>query len=287
MRTLQQRVYEIVSPPKNFQQRDLGWAFDVMIVGLILLSVLALILESVPSLHAAHQRLFEAFEWLSVIIFSLEYLLRLWTITKDPRYAHPLWGRLRWMVSPGALVDLLAILPFYAGLYVQLVDSTRSTIDARFLRLLRFFRLFRLFKIVRYVAALRAISNVFKAKKEELVLSLGFILFILLLVSCGMYYIEKDAEGSQFVSIPATMWWGVATLTTVGYGDIYPVTPLGKFLGGAIAILGIGLFALPTGILAAGTAEELEKSKQSKREARTGTCECCGRPLPEGSETAS
>jgi voltage-gated potassium channel len=263
-------------------RHNLSWYFDIALISLILLNVLAIVLESVPSLRAAYQPWFDGFEVVSVVFFSMEYLLRIWTITEDPRYQHPLWGRLRYLVSPMALIDFLAILPFYVGIYVQVTGTTVKAFDARFLRMLRIFRLFRLFKIVRYVAALQMIRNVFRAKKEELLISLGFIMFMLLLVSCGMYYIEKDSPDSQFVSIPATMWWGVATLTTVGYGDMYPVTPLGKFLGGLIAILGIGLFALPTGILAAGTAEEIEKSK--KRLPDEARCPRCGQPLPSATD---
>ena len=118
-------------------------------------------------------------------------------------------------------MNLLAILPFYIA---------AAGFDLRFVRMLRVFRLFRMFKIVRYVSALRIIRNVFRAKKEELVISLIFILFILLIVSCLMFYVEKDEPGSQFTSIPATMWWGVATLTTVGYGDIYPCNSAGALL---------------------------------------------------------
>lgn len=276
MPTLKQSIYQVLSVSSN--RRDFSWYFDLGLITFILLNVLAIVLESVPALHEAYRAEFHAFEVFSVAVFSVEYLLRLWTITEDPAYAHPVWGRVRYFFSASALIDLLAILPFFFGLLLTPGGSFAQTFDARFVRILRLFRLFRLLKIFRYVSAMQIIGNVFRSKKEELLISLTFILFLLLMVSCGMYYIERDAEGTQFVSIPATMWWGVATLTTVGYGDIYPITPLGKFLGGVIAILGIGLFALPTGILAAGTAEEIERAKRRKKE-DDGLCSCCGRPL--------
>ncbi|MDQ3101703.1 MAG: potassium channel family protein, partial [Bacteroidota bacterium] len=126
------------------------------------------------------------------------------------------------------------------------------------------------FKLARYMNALNMIRHVFKEKREELTISLIFTLFILLMTSAMMYYVENAAQPEAFVSIPQTMWWGIATLTTVGYGDVYPITPLGKLLGGAIALIGVGLFALPAGILASGFGEELAHKKKHH------TCPNCG-----------
>ncbi|MDP5171957.1 MAG: ion transporter [Bacteroidia bacterium] len=255
--------------------KDLSGKFDVFLIFIIVLNVVAIILESVNSIYLAYKPWFVSFELFSVMLFSLEYLARLWSVTSDPEYKHPLFGRFKFVFTPMAIVDLLAILPFYVGM---------MGLDLRFIRALRMFRLLRLFKIVRYVSALRIITNVFRQKREELVTSLVFILFILLIVSCLMFYVEKDVEGTQFTSIPATMWWGVATLTTVGYGDIYPVTSMGRFLGGIIAILGIGLFALPAGILAAGCSDEISQRRAeeaNKLEEREGICSHCGRPFEE------
>lgn len=121
------------------------------------------------------------------------------------------------------------------------------------------------------MTALALINRVVNQKKEELVISLIFTLFLLLITSTLMYYIENEAQPENFSSIPETMWWGIATLTTVGYGDIYPVTPLGQFIGGVIAVIGIGLFALPTGILASGFSEELSNRKEN-----ANCCPTCG-----------
>ncbi len=272
MQQLKRSIYQTLIVPGS--HRDAGWFLDLGLITLISLNVLAIVLDSVPSLHEAYRAQFYAFEIFSVAIFSVEYLLRLWAITEDPAYAHPFWGRLHYFLSASAIIDLLAILPFYAGLFA----AAGAYFDARFIRILRLFRLFRLLKLFRYVLALQVVGHVFRAKRDELLVSLTFILFLLLIVSCAMYYVERDVEGTQFVSIPATMWWGVATLTTVGYGDIYPITPLGKLLGGVIAILGIGLFALPTGILAAGTTEEIERAKRHKNDG-DAFCSCCGQPL--------
>ncbi|MEM7657972.1 MAG: ion transporter [Bacteroidota bacterium] len=272
MRRIRNRVYQLLTVSEN-GLKDFSGKFDAFLMTVIVLNVAAIILESVQEIYLAYKGWFVAFELFSVIFFSIEYVARVWSITADANYAHPIKGRIKFIFSGMALVDLFAILPFYLGVL---------GFDLRFIRILRIFRLFRMFKIVRYVSALRIITNVFRQKREELVISLVFILFILLIVSCLMFYVEKDVPGTQFTSIPATMWWGVATLTTVGYGDIYPVTPMGRFFGGVIAILGIGLFALPTGILAAGCADEISQRRAKEAEEEEtdeGICPHCGRPI--------
>jgi voltage-gated potassium channel len=133
--------------------------------------------------------------------------------------------------------------------------------------------MFRIFKISRYVTAVTKINEVFENKKEELVIALVFIIFMLMITSTVMYYVENEIQPENFSSIPSTMWWGIATLTTVGYGDVYPVSGLGKFMGGLIAILGVGIFALPAGILASGFSEVLSKPKKKDGE----PCPCCGK----------
>jgi len=248
------------------EKGSVSWYFDVVLVTLILLNVVAIVLESVDSIRRPYQELFDLFELLSVIFFTMEYILRLWVANEQEEYSTPIWGNLKYAASLLAVIDLLAILPFYLPLI---------GLDLRFLRILRLFRLFRLFKIARYVKALSLMNGVFKEKKEELLISFVFTLFMLLITSSLMYYIENEAQPDKFSSIPQTMWWAIATLTTVGYGDVYPVTGLGKFLGGVIAILGIGIFALPTGILASGFSEHLAKSKLEAKE----LCPHCGEPL--------
>ena len=157
----------------------------------------------------------------------------------------------------------MAFMPFYLTMFAT---------DLALVRVLRLLRIFRLFKVTRYVFALRLIENVLKEKKEELLVSLVFTFFAMLISSSVMFYVEHEAQPKVFSSIPATMWWGVATFTTVGYGDAVPITPLGKFCGGIIALLGVGLFALPTGILASGFAEEITRHRRK----RIIKCPHCG-----------
>ncbi len=172
------------------------------------------------------------------------------------------------MRSPIAIVDLLAILPFYFRFLA---------IDLRFLRIFRLMALFRMFKIARYLHALTIFRRVLKDRKEQLVLSFIFILFVLVVISFVMFYAENEAQPEKFSSIPATMWWGIATLTTVGYGDVVPITSLGKFLGGVFAIAGVGLLALPAGILSSGFFEMLHDKGSGGKS--TNVCPHCGKEI--------
>lgn len=244
------RIYNILTVSKK--PGDLSWYFDMFIIILIILNVIAIVLESIEPLRKQFQIQFDYFEFFSVIVFTIEYILRIWTANLIPEYKKRITGNLKFALTPLAIIDLLAFLPFYLPFI---------GIDLRLLRILRIFRVFRLFKIARYIEALSFIIQVFKKKKEELVISLIFTVFLLLITSTLMYYVENESQPENFSSIPETMWWGIATLTTVGYGDIYPITPFGQFLGGVIAIIGIGLFALPTGILASGFSEEISRRK--------------------------
>ena len=255
LKRLKEKVYDILIDVEVDKRADRLVALFLML--LIITNGMAVMLETVKGLEIRYSRYFYLFELVSVAVFTLEYLLRLWAITLNPVYKEPLRGRLRYVLSPMALTDLAAILPFYLPIAM--------TIDLRLLRLLRLFRIFRLFKMTRYVESMRTFQNVFKAKKSELTLTLVLIFLLLVFASSAMYAVENEAQPDKFSSIPETLWWGVITLTTIGYGDIYPVTPLGKIIGGIIAFLGIGLFALPAGILASGFSDELQKRRERQQ----------------------
>ncbi len=259
---LKTRAYRITETGKRGD--TLSVAFDVLIISLILLNVVAITLETVEGLYQRHEVVFAAFEVFSVVIFSVEYLLRLWCCTENPKYRHPFTGRLRFFFTPLALIDLLAILPAYLTLF---------GVDLLYLRVLRMLRILRVAKLARYSPALRSFLWVMARKKEELAVSMALMFFLLIIASAAMYYVEHDSQPAVFSSIPAAMWWGVATLSTVGYGDVYPVTELGKVLASFIAVLGIGLFGLPAGIIGSGFVEEIGKRRTSK----AGICPHCGR----------
>lgn len=248
--------------------------FDFFLMGLISLNVFFVIIGTVESIADRYGVFLRGFEIFSVVIFTAEYILRVWTCTLYHPYAHPIWGRIRYILTPLAIIDLLAITPFYLPLLFP---------DLRFLRAIRLFRLFRLLKMGRYSQTLKGLARVLKAKREDLVISFFTISILLVFSSSLIYFIEHEAQPEAFPNIPASMWWGVVTLTTVGYGDVYPITPIGKVLGAALAILGIGIFALPAGILASGFAEELEKRQKrryrSQQVVADKVCPHCGKRL--------
>lgn len=243
--------------------------FDIFLIALISLSVLAVILETIDSLAARYMTYFWAFEVFSVTIFSIEYISRLWTCTIDHRFKSPVKGRVRFAMTPLLLIDLIAILPSLLWMFIPY--------DLRFIRILRFFRLLRVFKMARYSETMRSCGNILRGKKEDLVIAFSLVLIVLILSSSFMYFVEGEAQPEKFSSIPASMWWGIVTLTTVGYGDIYPITPLGRFLGAVIALLGIGMFAIPAGILASGFVEEAQKKKSKRKQM---ACPHCGHVIP-------
>jgi len=240
--------------------------FSFFIMMLIFLNVLAVILETEKRFHKVYSYYFYIFEIFSISVFTIEYILRLWSITADERYSHPVRGRLRFALTPMALVDLAVILPFYLPLTFAL--------DLRFIRALRFFRLFRLFKMGRYIESHQTLINVLKQKKEELIISVFLIVVLLIVTSSLIYFFEHDAQPEAFSSIPVSMLWGVSALATGGLGDIHPVTMAGKVFGAVISILGIGLLALPSGIIASGFVEEF----QNKRNKKT-VCPHCGKEI--------
>ena len=251
---IKKRTYEIL---EKGQSDDL-WSrrVDLFIIVLILLNILAVILESVQWLKTDYEPIFVNIERFSIFIFSIEYILRIWSITEQEEYAEPVKGRFKYLFSFYSVIDLIAVLPAYIPLLM--------TVDTRVIRGIRILRLLRILKLSRYNKAFNHIRNVIKSTREELVISLGAVMTLLVIASCLMYFIEHDVQPEAFSSIPATMWWGVATLTTVGYGDVYPITALGKLTGGIMAILGVGMFALPAGILANGFGRAIENSDEVK-----------------------
>lgn len=275
--TLRLRTADLFNPEGS---SPLARQLDSLIIMLIGLSIVAVILESEQEIATEFHTAFWWFEIFSTTIFSLEYLTRLWTCVEEERFKHPLWGRLRYIFTPMALVDLIAILPFFLGL---MIDA--SKVDARFVRGIRLFRLFRLFKIGRYSQSINQLVNVFVRKREELAITFFAVIIMLVLSSSVIYLVEHKAQPQAFSSIPAAMWWGVATLTTVGYGDVYPITALGKFFGAIIALLGVGIVALPAGIIASGFNEAIQERIQQQRlsergEAQlAGCCPHCGKDL--------
>lgn len=224
---------------------------NIAIIILIIASVFSFIIGSITQFENLEWIIF--IEFLSIFVFTIEYLLRLWTCTENKEYARPIIGRIKFAFTPLAIIDLLAIIPFYLPIFINL--------DLRFLRLLRLFRIFRLFKLARYTQSFDILTRVMKKEKESLILTFFLLIVVVIISSSLMYFVEKDIQPEAFASIPHALWWAVASLTTVGYGDIYPISAIGKFMAAIIAIMGIGFVALPTGIISSGYIEELKNKK--------------------------
>lgn len=257
--SLKSRTYELLEPGKR--RDSASNLVDLLILVLIVVNVTALILETVESLNTQYDAWFDWIELITVAVFSVEYVLRVWSVTADKEFSNPLTGRLRYMMTPLAIFDLLAISSFYLFLL---------GVDASFLRV---FRVARLAKLWRYSRTLRTFGEVIKNKREELSITLLIMFLLLIIASTLLYYAERNAQPEAFSSIPAAMWWGVVTVTTVGYGDIYPVSGMGKFMGAIFAVIGIGMFALPTGILGSGFVEEFHRKRGNRK------CPKCGEPI--------
>jgi voltage-gated potassium channel len=261
--SIKKKVFELIDPSHAYD--DTSRAFNIGMLVLISLNIVVVILETEAGIYSRYRSFFEIFDAFSVGIFTIEFVLRLWSCTEHPNYKRPVIGRLRYAFSPSMLIDLISILPFYVPLWGM---------DLRFIRAIRLFRLFRLMKMMRYSQSLTKIVTVIKSKKEELSITLFAGAILLIIASSLLYFIEHNIQPDSFGSIPAAMWWGVVTLTTVGYGDVYPTTVIGKIIGALIAVLGIGLFALPAGIIASGFASELHNKSSEPQ-----ICPHCGKDI--------
>jgi len=262
---LQETLYLLLEDPEGNAPR--ARTVKAFLIALILLNIAALILETVREVSLVLGFWLKAFEWLSVSIFTVEYLARLWV--GGPQRVGGLAGRLRYALTPLMLVDLVAILPVYLPLLLPA--------DLIFLRALRLMRLMRVLKLGRYSEAIQIFCRVVVHKKEQLVVACIAVVILLIISSSLMYYFENETQPEAFSSIPQSMWWAIVTMTTVGYGDVYPVTGMGRLLASVIALLGIAMFAVPAGILSAGFVEHGETGKTD-----SAACPHCGKPFGPG-----
>jgi len=261
------RVYEILKSPPS-PDNPWGRVVASVLILLIFLNVIAAVLETDPGIFQRYGQILDTFALLSVLVFVVEYLLRVWCCTEDPRYHAPVTGRLRYMATPLALIDLAVILPF---LLLPLVASPKIY------WMVRFSRIFWILKIGHYSQSLKTFSKVLKAKKGEIFMAFFAMLVLLIIASALEFLAENQAQPTKFSSVIATLWWGVETLATIGYGDMVPITPQGKFIAAFVALLGIGLFALPAGILASGFIEALHKDENVTQ--KSDICPHCGKDI--------
>ena len=257
--------YHILAPASEAHEyKKCSKLFDILLIALIIVNVAAMMLETVPGLPALWQHELHIIEVVSVLIFTIEYILRVYSSASAPNRSTQAnrsaqanrtrqekttaWQK-RWayIKSPMALVDLMAILPFYLSMLV-----------AFDLRILRVFRVLRILKIGRYSRSMQTLVTVLRNESHSLIAALSVLLLFTIIAATCIYYIEHAAQPDVFSSIPASLWWALVTLTTVGYGDAVPVTALGKVFGGLITILGICFYALPAGILSSSYTTQMQ-----------------------------
>lgn len=245
---VKKRVFEIINKPEDDDRA--GKIFNWSIMALIVLSIVSIVLESYADIYEKGEPYFRIFEIITVVVFTVEYILRLWTANLlFPGVKHP---RLRYVFSFMAIIDLLAILPFY----VPFISA-----DLRFLRMMRLVRLMRVFKLSRYSEALQIVIRVVKVSAPQLVVSVVLCFFVVLFSAIVMYTVENPVQPEQFPNVITSLWWAICTLTTVGYGDVYPITDIGRLFASLISLVGIGIIAIPTGIIAAGFNQAINKGK--------------------------
>ena len=256
--TLRQRIFDIVFEANT----PLGKAFDVGLLWLIILSVILVILESVDSIQKLMPEVFTVSEWIITIIFTIEYVLRIWLVKKPWIYIFSFYG----------LVDLLSIIPTYLSPFF---GNTQYLLTIRALRLLR---VFRILKMAKYILEGEILVKAIMASRRKLTVFIMAVLTVVMIVGSMMYVVEGTPD-SEFTSIPRSMYWAIVTVTTVGYGDISPVTPLGQFLSSVLMLIGYAVIAVPTGIV---SVEMAQVTEELKNKSHTEACPSCGK---EGHDT--
>jgi voltage-gated potassium channel Kch len=251
-RTFRQRVHALVFPSPYGGQ--LHHFYDLFIVVWVLISVLAVILESVDSIHYNLTVEFIVLDAVAVLVFSFEYLMRIYSCVEEPRFQRTVVGRLSYATKPVAIIDFLAIIPFFLEVFLH------HLIDLRFLRS---FRLMRLFKLARYTGSTNILFSIIRREAPILATSAFTLMLLVVLVASLGYLFEHEAQPEKFENIPTSIYWAVITLASVGYGDISPITPMGRMMTTLMALIGLGLFAIPASILSSAFTQELQSQRQA------------------------
>ena len=286
--TLRRRVFNLLDPQAGQRARGIGLSqqkgsllVEAALVAVIVINSSSLILWTVPRFRAEYGGWFQVVEDITVAVFLVEYVMRLWSAPEADPHGSAWRQRWRYVRSPVALIDAAALAPSLAAVAILLIAGNGPSLS--FLLAARL--LTRTVKLARYFPGGRRLAVVLRQKGGQLLATVAGLLVVLVVAASLMYFVEKDAEPQVFTSIPAAMWWGVVTLTTVGYGDLVPVTLAGRLLAAVISLLGIGLFALPAGIISAGMLEsEVGDAGRDSGQARPADgeiCPHCGQPMPE------
>ena len=231
---------------------------------MIILNVVAFTLETIPEISKNYERVFKYFEVFSIVVFSIEYILRVWTCNLSENFSDPVLGRFRYMLTPFVLIDLIAILPFYLSMIGP---------DLIFIRGIRLLRIFRVLKLTRYSESARILGKVVREKSSFLAVLFFTNLIMLVLASGAMYLAEHNEQPEVFTDMFASLWFGIETLTGIGYGDMIPQTPLGRILAFIILTIGVEMYAIPVGIIISGLIEEFTKEKNIV------FCPYCNKPI--------
>ena len=245
-KSIRKRIWEILE--KGDPNDKVSFYTDIFLITLIIFNIIAVLLETVDSIYTLYSFEFLVFERFSTVVFLIEYILRIWVCVEEKIKKNKLITRLKYASTWPAIIDLLAVL---SGLLPMIFE-----VD---LRILRALRMLRLLKFSRYFKVMNLLLGVLREEKQSFLAAMFLLTIAMLIASTGIYIFEKDAQPDKFGSIPEAMWWAVATLTTVGYGDVTPVTAMGKIFGAIITIIGIGTVALPSGILASGFSDQLKR----------------------------
>lgn len=250
---LRRRLFRQLEPVAH-RGHGLSLTNRVIVFLIIAASVLA-VLETEPLLMTGNERAFRTLEWTFALLFLVEYVARVWTSVENAAFADRSNPRLRYMLTPMAIIDLLAIAPAF------LLEAGGGSLIVRIVRALRLLTLLRL---GRFSRAWRHLAQAFRSRQMELLLTLGLGVVGIIFSASALYWIEGTHQPDDFGSIPRALWWSVVTLTSVGYGDAVPVTPLGKIVGGIVAILGVAIIAIPTGILAAAFSDAFRQHREAE-----------------------
>ena len=268
MESIKQKIYKIIrDDDKNDYKANI---FDAIIISLVIINVIIIFLDTFKNIHKYIEPYYIIIDTVSIIVFTIEYVLRIWTSPLMYPDLTPFRARIKYITSAKAIIEFIALFSFYLPLFTYH--------NLKFIRIIRLFRILSLLKINRYSHALEDLGNVIKRKSLQLLSSIFIVGVLIIFSALLMYHIENDAQPESFNNAYSSLWWTIATLTTVGYGDIYPVTVLGKLLGIFISLLGIALIAIPTGIISAGFMERSREEKSKLREERN-YCPYCGKKI--------
>lgn len=263
IREIRQYLYATMEVPSAID--DQGWYYEVFMMVLIFSNVVAMIIGTVPSIQLEYDWFLIPFEFFSTIIFTIEYTLLLWVCTEQKEYSDPVWGRIRYAMTPIAIINLVSILPW--------IIPSLVPFDLQALRIFRLFRVFRILKLSNYSDSLKTLFKALDAKKEQLLMTFLIIIVLVVMASIFIYYAENgDNPSPAFSDIPHTIWWGIVKLSPISNESGYPITFGGKTIASVLALLEIGIFAIPAGIMASAFEEQF-RIDRDKKDNRLKECE--------------